>query len=843
MNYLRTVLALLSVMVFGTAQAQTARFLENVLVRKTDGVTTVQLRPNCRMRYIDHQPAGTGSELRLQVSTTSACSGGGNAAVNETFIQDGLRLANVTAIDIQSWRTGELYITLRFSEPSSFVVRQRAVGWIEIDVDTRVDPSTLAATRPPPLDTVDPAEPESNEASRLATLRARQQRLEDLRRTLVETSDEGNFVVQLGVFSDPGPVLSRLLSLKVADSAFSREIRINDDLWHGLHLGFFATETTAQNALMQLSGDFPDAFIRRIRSGDTEAAQSAALIAADTDLPVAVVASREAVTDADLLASLYENGRQAVLNRQHALAIAPLTELLEYPDHAWRADGRELLAVAFERNGQTDRAMAEYNALLLEVTDPIAMARIRARLDGLEARTLSETTERVSTRSVGLDAWTFDGGVSHYYWRNQEQLVEDGNYLVSSSGVVGLLNASARRNGERWSLLMRVNGSYQNNLVEFDERGDVGWVSAAFVEASDNVLGLRARLGRQNNRGFGVLDRFDGATVDWKFLPGFSAGLSLGLPVDSPRFIGDSSRQFIAARVAAEELLDSTTSVSLFAHQQTANGLLDRQAIGGEVLYRDGDYSVFGLLDYDASYAVLNTALVNLNWRFRNGWTLTSRLQAGARPYLTTRNALAGQAAVSLEQLGDSYTEGQIRRLARDRTAENRSFAMGLSIPLGDRMDLSADITINNTDATVASGGVAQIPATGTELFAIASLVTTNVLGAIDLFRVSTQYQQSDWRTSTHMILDGRFAIGRRLRLTTGLRVESHERTVSGEEQRVLAPSIRLQYRVSRTLFDLEIGGRWSDRDLPPFELNPFVDDGSELTYGGYINAGYRLEF
>ena len=289
--------------------------------------------------------------------------------------------------------------------------------------------------------------------------------------------------------------------------------------------------------------------------------------------------------------------------------------------------------------------------------------------------------------------------------------------------------------------------------------------------------------------------------------------------------------------------MDSTTSVSLFAHQQTANGLLDRQAIGGEVLYRDGDYSVFGLLDYDASYAVLNTALVNLNWRFRNGWTLTSRLQAGARPYLTTRNALAGQAAVSLEQLGDSYTEGQIRRLARDRTAENRSFAMGLSIPLGDRMDLSADITINNTDATVASGGVAQIPATGTELFAIASLVTTNVLGAIDLFRVSTQYQQSDWRTSTHMILDGRFAIGRRLRLTTGLRVESHERTVSGEEHRVLAPSIRLQYRVSRTLFDLEIGGRWSDRDLPPFELNPFVDDGSELTYGGYINAGYRLEF
>ena len=44
-------------------------------------------------------------------------------------------------------------------------------------------------------------------------------------------------------------------------------------------------------------------------------------------------------------------------------------------------------------------------------------------------------------------------------------------------------------------------------------------------------------------------------------------------------------------------------------------------------------------------------------------------------------------------------------------------------------------------------------------------------------------------------------------------------------------------------MFDLEAGGHWSSRDLPPGEIDPFTPDGVEVTTGLFLNLGYRWEF
>jgi hypothetical protein len=49
--------------------------------------------------------------------------------------------------------------------------------------------------------------------------------------------------------------------------------------------------------------------------------------------------------------------------------------------------------------------------------------------------------------------------------------------------------------------------------------------------------------------------------------------------------------------------------------------------------------------------------------------------------------------------------------------------------------------------------------------------------------------------------------------------------------------------RWGNVLFDLEAGGRWSNRELPPLELDPFTPDGTEELLGGFVSASYRWEF
>ena len=266
------------------------------------------------------------------------------------------------------------------------------------------------------------------------------------------------------------------------------------------------------------------------------------------------------------------------------------------------------------------------------------------------------------------------------------------------------------------------------------------------MNVADAQRDWSARLGRQSLRESGVLGRFDGARAEYQWRPQIGLNLTLGRPVAYPRHAVDNHRQFIAFSADLDELVKQW-DVSFFGLIQEVDGLSDRQALGAEARYRGTEWSVVSSVDYDVSYGVLNSALVNANWRATDRLTLNGRLNVGTAPFLTTHNALIGQSAASIEDLLATYSEGQIRRIARNRTAQAHDGALGLSWPVFDRYQLNVDLMFSEFDATVASAGVMAIPASGAQTFVQATLVGSSVLKSGDTAIFSLRH--GDGRTAT----------------------------------------------------------------------------------------------
>ena len=816
--------------------------LDNVLVYRSNGVSQLQIRPACRMQYLSHSPANEGVELRVHLRLLEDCGELLADIGTERYQPAGQRLANVTDVEFERVAdSDEAYLTLYFSQPSSFAVDSVVLGRILIDVDTNIDPRTLPANVPESLEPPPAAEPPPIRAP-LPTEPRRVVRAP--RQQAPSGQGTGRYAVQLGVFDDTGAAIAALAQVKGDYLAYTTTIDVNARRWFGLQVGFFATESDADLVLSELSRVFPDAWVRAVTPEEVANAATARLDADAGDGAVAVSVVHASGADDNRIGNQMRGARRSFLERDYGQAIATYTEILGYADHPYRAQAREYLAVALERSGQRERALAEYDAYLAEFSGDDDVTRVAARRNALNSALDAMPTQPTANTATArpVDGWQLFGGVSQVYWRNQEQRVHDGNHLVSSSGVLALADLTAVRRGERFDVTARVNGAYQFNLVDFDSDGDTGWLSYGYLDVDDRLLNLQATVGRQVRRQDGVLDRFDGVGLTYRWRPDIAFSVSAGLPVDSPRFTTGSHRNFYAASVEMDDIF-GLSRISLFNHHQFVDGILDRQAIGGEVQYLDDRLNLVGLVDYDLSYGVLNTALVNAGFNLDNGWRLNGIVRTGAQPYLTTRNALAGQTVRSIDELLDTYTEGQIRRIARDRTAQALTASVGVAIPLSERLQLMFDVTTRTADATESSAGVEAIPATDSQLYLLARLTGSSLLAQGDLSILTLRHDSTRTRDTSTAMLDMRIPLTEGLRINPRLIVSSRTDNLGGTEQLLAKPSLRVLYRRKRLTLDVEVGGYWSNRDLPPLELDPFTVDGTEELTGGFINAGYRWEF
>ena len=66
--------------------------IDNILLSKINGISTVQIWPACRMRYVDHTPHDAGLEVRIRVSLGADCEPFVGEFANERYAPASLHL-------------------------------------------------------------------------------------------------------------------------------------------------------------------------------------------------------------------------------------------------------------------------------------------------------------------------------------------------------------------------------------------------------------------------------------------------------------------------------------------------------------------------------------------------------------------------------------------------------------------------------------------------------------------------------------------------------------------------------------------------------------------------------
>ncbi len=544
--------------------------------------------------------------------------------------------------------------------------------------------------------------------------------------------------------------------------------------------------------------------------------------------------------------ALLADAKSAIVRGDFEQSIRIYTRLVQQTEGSQRAQAREFLGVARQKNGESALARTEFELYLAEFPDGPDARRVQQRLAALAA-TPTPPVAQVAVQQAPRQAtgWNYNGALSQFYFHGVDRTGEDDAASLSQSELLSQAIFSASRRGARFDLLLRGNVGYLHEL-EDKEAESQGRVSYLYLDITDNELAMTARLGRQTQHRAGVTGRFDGMQIGYGLWRNLSVNVTAGFPIDSPRFRASPDHYFYGASAALTNVAE-VLDISVFAQQQRIDGISDRQAIGADAQYHNGPFNVFGLVDYDASYNVINNAMLVGNWRVSDRLTLHGRYQGGAGPFLTTRNAIIGQPVNTVAALLESYTQRQLRTLARNRTAQVRSGSAGVSAQLSPRWHLTADINYDEYGSTVSSGGVAAFPASGPQYVYSGQLLGSSLFKAGDTVLFELRHLQSRDRDANTAIFDWRLPYGDRLRINPRLaitRQDKNQNSVGVTQQWIANPMLRVFYSWRRSWrIEFEIGGHLSDQEFLPALPTPVTPNASLESKGYYLQLGYWMDF
>ena len=546
------------------------------------------------------------------------------------------------------------------------------------------------------------------------------------------------------------------------------------------------------------------------------------------------VAATRTLPSAEVLEAQWLEARAAFDAADYPTAIRLLTRLVEYPEHPRRAEAQELLGLARERSGQLAHAKAEYDEYLRRYPDGPAAGRVAQRRDALATLDSKPRVAAVATDEGGMD-WSAFGGWSQEY-RYDTSSVDTSvvsTDFTSQSMVITDGDFSLRGRGERFDVQTRVNAGFLYDLLP-DGSGNETRVSIAYGDLADRRSGLSARLGRQSGSSGGVLGTFDGLLLGWKAQADSAAQSHRGQPgrLDHRGLRSPAGNSSVRARTGAAGSRDCR--ISPYVIDQTYDGFADRRAIGTEVQWFTPSRTVVGLFDYDIEYSVVNMALLLGTFELPGQYTLTASLDHHKSPYLTTRNALAGQPVQSLKELVHMLGEPAVRSLAEDRTADADTVSVGVSHPLGTRFQWTADATATRMSDLVASGGVEAVPGTGTEIGLGAQLIGNSLMRSGDVTIMGLRVYEGDVARTVSASMSSRFPLWGHLRAGPRLRVDYRTFTTGGLTQWLASPALRIDWNSQHTTVEFEAGGEWGSRELA-------VDQEDSSRY--WFSLAYRVGF
>jgi tetratricopeptide (TPR) repeat protein len=782
------------------AGAQAVRIMDSLDVARTPTHIDVAVLFNCAIRYVTHSPGSEGEDVRIRVTIESGCAGGSPRSETLPASPDGdvvrsVELTPLVADDVfvvVHWYRAERFAVLPTNDRRGLRIRLLRPG--RESAGSKVVISEPAG---------------------------------DLTTAYAINLDSAQQPFDAAVVQSAGAGLGL--------PAYVSEVDVDGVHWYRLRLGPIATRTAAERKLLEAQKTHPRAWLAL---QDETLIGDAASDADDSDRTAAAKAAPAPSITEDEARALYAAASEQLRRKNYDGAIESLTKLLARGAYSRQAEARELLGLARERNGQLAHAKADYEAFLLEFPQHPNANRVRRRLQALRSAALAARTGNVN----GADdlGWRLLGGISQSYRRDDNQIdsirqidnTRSSTDFVAQNALLTDFDGIARRRGLDVDVMARLSAGYIYDLLA-DGPGNQYRVSAAFVEAAGRDKGWSARVGRQTRTSGGLLGLFDGAHGSYPIAPHFIVDAAVGFPAESSRRPPNTDRLFQALSVGFGVLGDAWEP-GVYIINQGYDGEVDRQAAGVELRYFRPGRVLMGFADYDVHFQTLNSVVAIGAWQLPARWLLNFDLEHRKSPLLTTRNALIGQPVDTMDELLGLFGSDEIRQLALDRSADLDSYGIALSRPFGERLQWTLSAQSIESGATLPSGGVEGIPATGAELILSSQLLASSILRPGDIHIFALRQQTGGPVETASAGLASRVPVWGDWRIGPQLRVDRRTFVLDESTQWIYAVGVRASLQKRRLLIELELGAEQASREIA---------NDQEKIERLFVSLGYRYSF
>lgn len=604
--------------------------------------------------------------------------------------------------------------------------------------------------------------------------------------------------------------------------------------FYRLRVGFFKSKKEASRIARKFKSKYSKLWVDRLHKQDREVlvswlADNKAEQSDDIKEKLPTIKISRSGSKEKAAKKLMARANKAMKDQKYRLAAGLYTRIIRLKNTTVHQQAMEFLGLAREKNGQLIHARAEYRLYLKKYPKGEDSLRVRQRLLSLKTL-LYKPRKRLKKGSAKRSDWQFFGSLLQFY-RND---VFSSNQSTTSNETLSTnLNLLLRKRTESLNIKSQFNANHLAYINNSSRTGKAS-INLLFVDIADVNNNKSIRLGRQSQSKGGVLGKMDGAWVGYRLNNTWKLNMVAGFPVQtSISNTAQKNRPFwgVSADIGT---IAKRWNFNAYTINQKIDSIVDRNAVGGEVRYRQDKQNHFLLMDYDTHYSELNTLFFVGNWRFDNNAAVILTLNHRNSPILTTINATQGQTTQSIETLLLTYSEAELNQFAKDRTAKYNSMALSTTIPLSKKWSFNADGTVSNLSSTPESADVSAIEGTGNEFFYSAQFIGYNVFNADETSRYQLRFDDTKTFKRTRLTLSTRFRLkNNKWRFRPQVTLEKRDNSNGGATNKIKA-GLKLDYKIKRK-FKLELDVSY-ESGKTTFPVNI-----TENNY--YISAGFIWDF
>lgn len=523
---------------------------------------------------------------------------------------------------------------------------------------------------------------------------------------------------------------------------FNTRTEANGVVTMDIRVGYFATQAEAEAVRRMAMERFPQAKVLDLSKGQGDMPAPTGLALAASSVPAQK--SEVAKPVESHAEALLMQAREALSLHKNDEALTKLNQLLLLPPNPFSQEAQELVGLAWERVGDARRARIEYELYLKLFPEGEGAQRVGQRLASLGGQAPAASAPEGSpaptddSRTAAANKPRLNGNIAQYYYGGKARSQSLVNIAAgidqatltrtTESAIVTSVDLGGRYSTPESDTRVVLRGTNSTNLQSTSHSASL--LSAAYVDYKRNESGLAVRLGRQSSISGGLLGLFDGVSLTYPMQQGLKLDVMGGVPTNQLQ--SAAQERLLAAMVEADGLFERWGG-DVYVVDQTAEGITNRRALGGEVRYSGDIASTYSLLDYDTLFRRINAASLQGSFQVPGQTTVTLLADTRKAPSLELTNALISTGATSLKTLLQLQSLAEVRAAALATSAQARQAMVSVSRPLSEKWQGSLDFRYSAIGALPAVGNFDATPATGGQYGTTVQLTGSNLYSKRDI--------------------------------------------------------------------------------------------------------------